>query len=305
MIFSERYAPAIRNGKLTVELPMGVREKIADAMASHNHMVSVQRNPDDRWIDHSDVISELLYDMGEHYNSIKFPVDIPESTDTRLPLFELARRGLGENVLDTIEMMVSGLFEDRRNSFEATVNVVFEDEGSSWRLVRGQCIRLDQEFIGSGNARIALERLAAGPFAGAEAEYGKALREQASGESKDAIADACKSFESTLKILTGLEHANADALTKALVEQGYLNDIPENIRDGFRQTVLMSLPFIRNKLAGHGQGAEVVEVPARYSALALQLAAALQNFLISKYLEHRPPVPETPLGEGWDDELPF
>ena len=305
MIFSERYAPAIRNGKLAVELSTALREKLANSIARHNHSVSVQRNPDDQWIDHSDVISELILDRNECHNLVKFPDDIPQSTDTRQPLFELVKRGLGENVLDTIEMMFSGLSKDRRVSFERNVNLIFESESSLWRLVRGQCIKLESDFIDSGATQIALERLASGPFAGAEAEYGKALREQASGESKDAIADACKSYESTLKVLVGLDHVNADSLTKKLAELGYLDDLPESIRDGFRQNILMSLPFMRNKLAGHGQGANVVEVPSPYSTLALQIAAALQNFLITKYLESHPSAPMTTPSEDWDDEIPF
>jgi hypothetical protein len=67
----------------------------------------------------------------------------------------------------------------------------------------------------------------------------------------------------------------------------------------------MSLPFIRNKLAGHGQGAEIIDVPAPYGLLAMQIAAALQNFLISKYLESSPADSTAMPTEAWPEEIPF
>lgn len=213
--------------------------------------------------------------------------------------------GPGENVLDAIEMMWSLLLEAQRNEFAGGINALLEAGDAPWRIVRGEFIRLDNEFIGSSVTSGALERIGAGPLAGATAEYAKALREQASGETKDAIADACKSYESTLKVVTGLGQINADRLTRELLAQGHLNDLPEDAREGFRKVVLMSLPFLRNRLAGHGQGAEVVDVPAPYGALALQLAAALQNFLISKFAELQPSEPPRSQSDALFDESPF
>ncbi len=64
---------------------------------------------------------------------------------------------------------------------------------------------------------------------------------------------------------------------------------PETIRSGFAEQVMKTLPFLRNKLAGHRQGADVVNVPGIYGELAMQLAATFHNFLISKHLERQPP----------------
>jgi len=101
-----------------------------------------------------------------------------------------------------------------------------------------------------------------------------------------------------------MRQVNADQLTKKLVAQGWVDDLPHELREGFRGVVLMSLPFLRNKLASHGQGAEVVGVAREYGTLALHLAAALTNFLIAKQLERSSPdsKPERPQD---DDDLPF
>ena len=42
--------------------------------------------------------------------------------------------------------------------------------------------------------------------------------------------------------------------------------------------------MLRNKLTAHGQGAEVVTVSLEYALLAVQLAAALNGFLIAKHV---------------------
>ena len=52
--------------------------------------------------------------------------------------------------------------------------------------------------------------------------------------------------------------------------------------------VFKALPFLRNKLGGYGQGMDVVAIPPAYGDLAIQIAAAFQNFLITKHLERSP-----------------
>jgi hypothetical protein len=131
-----------------------------------------------------------------------------------------------------------------------------------------------------------------------------------SGDVKDAIIHAGKSFESVMKVMTGLEHANADQLIKAMSAQNYFDDLPESIRFGFAEQVMKTLPFLRNKLAGHGQGAAIVSVPVVYGELAMQLAAAFHNFLISKHLERKPPEPAkavelAPAVSEIGDDIPF
>jgi hypothetical protein len=111
-----------------------------------------------------------------------------------------------------------------------------------------------------------------------------------------------------MKVLTGEEHANADQLIKHMLTQDYFDDLPDSIRAGFAEQVMKTLPFLRNKLAGHGQGAGIVTVPPLYGELALQLAAAFHNFLISKHLERKPPESAPRVAPGpslFDDDIPF
>jgi hypothetical protein len=169
---------------------------------------------------------------------------------------------------------------------------VFELHECPWRLSDGEFFKVDRDFIGARLAQGAHDTLAANQFAGAADEYAKARLELGSGDAKDAIFYAGKSFESVLKVLTGLDHLNADRLLKEMTSQGYFNDLPESVRAGFADQVMRAFFFLRNKLGGHGQGSDILEVPTVYAELAVQLAAAFHNFLIAKHLKGRPPEPQ-------------
>ena len=305
VLFSLRYAKAIRAGKLKVELSEGVRRRLWAAMVAFNHSYTIQRDPNDRWTDNTDIVSETALELRTEHAWNRLPGN-RSSGDMEPPeqVHGLLLRGPGENVFDALETFSGLLDRDRREPFRGKVAQILELEESPWRLLDGQFFKLDESFIGAQATQSALENLAAGRFAGAVDEFMKASREQASGEVKDAIGDACKSYESVLKVLTGMGHVSADQLTKQLVAQGWIDDLPPEVREGFRGSVLMSLPFLRNRLASHGQGADVVGVGAVYGTLALQLAAALANFLVAKQIERSSSGPE-PEGPQDLDDLPF
>ena len=193
------------------------------------------------------------------------------------------------------------------STWQLKINQIFDLLEHAWRFIDGEFFKLDTDFIGArvvGDAHSALTKF---KFNGAVQEFARARRDAASGEPKDAILNAAKSFESVLKVLTGLEHANADMLIKALTSQGYLDDLSDEVRIGFRDQVLKALPFMRNKLAGHGQGAAIVQVPLVYADLALQLSAAFHNFLIAKHLQRQPQSSSSSTNPSstTDTEIPF
>jgi hypothetical protein len=78
------------------------------------------------------------------------------------------------------------------------------------------------------------------------------------------------------------------------------------MRVPFGESVLKALPFLRNRLGGHGQGAEVVETPRAYAELAVHLAGALIRFAVAKALERRSKgQQQTPAAAAAEDDVPF
>jgi hypothetical protein len=164
--------------------------------------------------------------------------------------------------------------QEDREKCRVKINQIFDLHECPWRIADGEFFKLDADFMGTRLAARAHDALAAHSFVGAADEYAKARQELGSGDVKDGISHAAKSFESVMKVITGLQHANADQLIETILSQGYFDDLPQSIRPGFADQVMKTLPFMRNKLAGHGQGAEIVDVPVAYGELAMQLAAA-------------------------------
>lgn len=61
--------------------------------------------------------------------------------------------------------------------------------------------------------------------------------------------------------------------------------LPEQMKpEGFKNSVMLSLPFIRNNTsAGHGAGANTTVVSKPMANLAVNFAAALNTYLIEEY----------------------
>lgn len=310
MLFSQRYFKAIESGGLTVDLPPEVRKKLWGWLTRYDSTFYVQRDPNDNWRDQSSALQEAEYELLTEHGWDAIP-GAPTNKDRRPQdaMRHLILEGAGHFVFDAVELASGFLGEADKEQLRTKINQVLELHGCPWRLTDGEFFKLDSDFVGARLALTAHETLTANKFAGAADEFAKARQELPSGDVKDAIFYAAKSYESVLKVLTKVEHANADKLGKELITQGFLEDLPESVRQGFVDQVLKALPFLRNRLAGHGQGAEVVEVPAVYGELAIQLAAVLHNFLIAKHLARQPrkvaPPPNKAPVSALDDDIPF
>jgi|HubBroStandDraft_6_1064221.scaffolds.fasta_scaffold359078_1 hypothetical protein len=114
-------------------------------------------------------------------------------------------------------------------------------------------------------------------------------------------------MESVLKVVTGEQAGNASALLRKLGGREIFKDLPEEACTVLVEQVLMSLPALRNKLGGHGQGSDVIEVPKPYASLAVNLAAVFNAFLIEKHIAAQPPQNNKPEPEAPppDDDVPF
>jgi hypothetical protein len=311
LIFSQRYFRALKEGKLRVDVPDEARPKLATCLSDFDASFGVQRDPNDNWISHSSVgeeaIIRLMIEQG--WESIPETDTVEKGEYTRA--FQHVVRRLEPPILfDIIELALSFMERDEREKCRIKVNQIFDLHDCAWRIADGEFFKLDSDFIGARLTAQAHDHLAANRFVGASNEFAKARQELGLQDVKDAIIHAGKSFESVMKVMTGMEHANADQLIKAMLSQGYFDDLPESIRAGFAEQVMKTVPFLRNKLAGHGQGAQIVEVPPAYGELAVQLAAAFHNFLVSKHLEKCPPETQQektkPASASWmDDEIPF
>ena len=307
-LFSQRYHRPLEQKALQVDIPEPVRRKLWSWLAANNPSLGIQRDPNDRWISNSSVLEETEIDLAiEHgWNGVTGAPDSSQ-TDPHPCLRDIFYSGAGQFVFDAIEMAGRMMDRDQCEALRQKVNLLCEMHECPWRLADGEFFKLDSDFMGARLVSTAHDALGANQFTGAADEFAKARQYLASEDIKETIYYASHSFESVMKVLTGLQHANADKLIKELSSAGYFDDLPESIRSGFAEQTLKTLPFLRNKLGGHGQGATIVQVPRVYGDLAVQLAAVFHNFLIAKHLERTPPASPPPEQKtSWlNDDIPF
>ncbi len=298
MLFSQRYHRALNAGRLSVVIPDDARAKLATNLAEFDDTFRISRDPNNStyevdWSLGEEAISVLKREYGWE----KLPKPIRQQPgDYRVFTGVIKRSKDSVLVLDLIEIFLNILEREKREDCRVRVNGILDRSGCAWRISDGEFFKLDADFIGVRLAADAHDSLSANSFAGAADEYAKARQELAVGEVKDGILHACKSVESVIKVMSGKKQAvanknqqSAAVLANNLLEQKYFDDLPEDVRAGFAGQFWGSLAFLRNNLAGHGQGTAIVEVPPVYGVLAIQLAAALHNFLITKHLERKPP----------------
>ena len=165
------------------------------------------------------------------------------------------------------------------------LNERFKEHGVGYQFTNGQIVRIDSEFIHAEIVKPALNTLSQQHFAGAQQEFLKAHEHYRKGNSKEALSECLKSFESIMKAICDKRgwSYNNDATAKFLIQACFKNElIPsfwESHYSALRNLLESSVPTGRNKLSGHGQGTTPVSVPNHLVAYMLHMTASAIVFL--------------------------
>lgn len=212
--------------------------------------------------------------------------------DNVLSLIELSFR--------FIDMVWRGRFHWDKDDADATqdpddaieeLNDRFKEHGIGYQYVSSQIIRVDSQYLHAEVVRPAISLLQEAEFDGASEEFLKAHEHYRKGRNKEAIAEALKAFESTMKsICTSMDwEVPENATAKPLIDVCFANGlIPKALSSQFnslRTTLESGLPTVSNRLARHGQGRKRVIVPDYIAAYALHLTATNIVFLVESYMK--------------------
>jgi hypothetical protein len=200
----------------------------------------------------------------------------------------------GERVLDAIEFSfrVMDTF-CRKWEFHGTsepkidpdaaieeLNARFREHGIGYQYEAMEIIRVDSTIVHSDMIKPTLQLLADPQYLGAHAHYRH-------GRYKETLNDALKSFESTLKAICkkrGWSYDPTDT-AKKLLDVTFSNGLaPPFMQTQFaslRSLLESGIPTVRNKLSGHGQGAQPQAVPQHVAAFGLHLTASAILFVIN------------------------
>lgn len=283
--FSQRHQSAIEEGTIEVTLGIRLRKRLWKVLAHYDFPISYQPDPYDNWTVNSTGLRELPNALQRIYGVDDLCEKLGVSRgkdDEELETFFFACNG--HDVFDVIEVFFSAMYEQQAN-LQREINQALQDEGCHWLLCDGYFFKLDSKWIEQHVLTQAHELLGKGKFDGALDEFREARNYLLAEDYKAAIHNSTKAFESLLKAVQQREDGTAKKLVDALKASPFYTAFPESLAAGFGDNVLMALPFIRNRIGGHGQGQGVVAVPPSLAEFAVNLAGTLIVFVVKRHLE--------------------
>lgn len=191
-------------------------------------------------------------------------------------------------LLHTLDKKARHLDSEKKHTFSIhqapddaidELNHRFREHSIGYKFEGGELIRIDSQYIHSEVVKPTISLLQEAGFEGAEEEFFKAHKHYRNGEDKEAIVNALKAFESTMKAICEVrgwpynKTAQAKDLIGIMFDKQLLPSMLVSSLGGLRAS-LEGLATIRNKTSGHGQGIEVVDVPQYLASYALHLAAS-------------------------------
>lgn len=217
---------------------------------------------------------------------IDYPIRLSDSDQSTRPDVDCTTYLLNadiEGVLDIIDIAFNQI-ESRsfRGSSEtiADLNARFLEHAVGYQFTGGRLIRIDSLYLHQETVEPAIKLLHEAGFAGPSDEFMDAHEHYRHGRHEEAIIDALKAFESTMKAICDArgwlwnERAPAKELIHTILTNNLVPAYMQTHLSGLRQTLESGLPTVRNKESGHGQGPEAVTVRDYTAAYALHLAAS-------------------------------
>ena len=165
------------------------------------------------------------------------------------------------------------------------LNFRFKEHGVGYQFDHPHIFQVDSEFIHSEIVKPALGLLNERYLSGAREEFLKAHEFYRRGESKDAIANCLKSFESTMKAICKKRkwECGSKPIAKTLIQTCFNNGLVPQIwqqqYSSLEKILKSGVPPARNDLGGHGQGGSVVTVPGYLVAYVMHMTASAIVFL--------------------------
>jgi hypothetical protein len=174
------------------------------------------------------------------------------------------------------------------------LNYRFKQHNLGYEFTNGEIIPKTNTIAHETIIKPALKLLLDEDFRGAEEEYLKAFDCYKKNDNKNSILEAIKAFESTMKTICdkldyvyNKEKDTASKLIAILESNNFYPPYLNNHVTGIRVTLESGAPTLRNKKAGHGQGATVVDVSDEYVEYALNLVATNIVLLFKIYKKHK------------------
>ena len=307
ILFSQRYSDLIDFGNgeskdyICGAIEWQTKKKIVSIMCKFAEPQIIQPDRYDSYQVTTDALSQAISRLNEHIGYDLYDLQHPFSTSIFMRDAEeqlAARFSFAPHLFDLIELQHNELSAKEAADFHTQINALLRDENVPWLLCDGRMIKIDAKQFELDMKAKTLDRLnilkdSEPEFQSAFEELMRSCESYEKSEYSDAVLYAEKSYESTLKVICNVAKGAADKLCQNYLSNILGSDLPQQMKaDGFKDKVMMSLPYIRNNTAaGHGAGSITSAVPKPMANLAINLAAALITFLIEQYVESKVKLP--------------
>ena len=204
-----------------------------------------------------------------------------------------------EKVLDVVEVSFrlltrlrsspewqSRIPQEKVDRAVSELNARFREYGIGYQYENGEIVRVESQFIHAEVVKPALALLSAEEYAEANAEFLKALEHYRKGETNECLNQCLKAFESTMKVICTKRtwafkpKDTAKELIDVCLKNGLTPPLIHSHLRGVRATLARGIPTVRNRLPGHGQEVQLMDVPRHYASYMLHLTAATIQFFI-------------------------
>lgn len=247
-----------------------------------------------------DAYYEIVQILKKEYGLQKLSKVYQNDAFTELHNFILQESNV-ERCLDAIELcygigdgMARNMSYAGRRDADAHVdeclkelNERFKEAGLGYELIDWHIVRIDSQLLHSEIVKPAIGFLNAEAFEGPRDEFLGAFEHFRHGNHEEALVDALKSFESTMKvILTANEktygaHDTASKLILACKDAELIPAYNDAQLQALVNLLTSGIPTLRNRNGGHGQGEAVRVVESEIVAYGLHLTGAAIVMLAS------------------------
>lgn len=218
-----------------------------------------------------------------------------ENPDYVLDIIDLALQLVYEKIDDDGFDSKAKKMERLESSIEE-LNFRFKESGIGYECANYQMMRIDSQLIHSEVVKPAISLLSEPGFEGAHDEFLVAHEHFRHRRYKEALNEALKAFESTIKVIAGARSwqikkgDTANKLVKACMDNGLFPPYYESHLSALTNLLVGGVPGIRNAEAGHGQGAVVKDIDPHTVAYTLHMTASAIVLFVQSYQS----LPEAP-----------
>jgi len=278
--FSKRHSDALREKKLSVSFPKTLRSSIVRILSQFSDWGGWNGEEN---LTADETVNKLLTFYG------KERLEAFDETNNRVPVyFDAFVKGCyPSEVLDAVEAWFD---QSPRKSLECErdLNDCLAMNHSSWRIVAGQAILVDSDYMHTEVRARTLRLLTENQVAGSLEEFQEAIQDLQAGETKDAVVKAHKSVESVMKTALGTAgHLTYGKLLEQLIKSGLIPSYYEEFLTHFEKLALGAVKERNRPGTGDGQGRIPIDVPRSLAEFVINLAGSVNLFIIGRWIEAR------------------